>query len=179
MKIPPFTVNTTYNSSLLCFDTMQPPLSTVRMEYMFHSASSFTGEGIEGFVTDSLTDLHGAFFKTRALKETLNLSSWNTSQVVDFSQTFYGSNLVDGGVGAWDTSNALNMEVRRILVFNDIRFKSYIDGLCHYVLRTQHRVGHVVTGYVRSVHTIQRKHWFMADLEGDIVSPNVLRCFPV
>ena len=81
------------------------------MEYMFHSASSFTGEGIEGFATTRLADLHGAFFKARALKENLNLTSWNTSQVADFSQTFYGSNIADGGVGAWDTSNAVTMQV--------------------------------------------------------------------
>ena len=104
------------------------------MEYMFHSASAFTGEGIEGFVTDRVTDLHGAFFKARALKDTLNLSSWNTSQVVDFSQTFYGSNVMDAGVGAWDTSNALNMEVCRIIVLND----THTGELCHDLVPAQH-----------------------------------------
>lgn len=83
------------------------------MEYMFHSASSFTGEGIESFLTSRVTDMHGTFFKARALKETLDLSGWDTSQVVDFSQTFYGSSIVNGGVGVWDTSNGLTMQVRR------------------------------------------------------------------
>jgi len=83
------------------------------MEYMFHSASSFTGEGIESFVTTRVTDMHGTFFKARALKENLNLSGWNTSQVADFSQVFYGSSIVDGGVGAWDTSNGITMQVSR------------------------------------------------------------------
>jgi len=81
------------------------------MEYMFHSASSFTGDGIENFVTTKLLDIHGAFFKARALKEDLDLSGWDVSKVTDFSQTFYGSNLVSGNIGAWNTTNGLTMQV--------------------------------------------------------------------
>lgn len=82
-----------------------------RMEYMFHSAASFTGEGIEGFITSSVTDMHGAFFQARALKEDLNLSGWDVSKVVDLSQLFYGSNVVNGGISGWDTSAAVTMSV--------------------------------------------------------------------
>ena len=77
---------------------------------MFHSASSFTGDGIERFITSRVTDLHGAFFKARALNERLDLGRWDTGQVVDFSQLFYDSNIVDGGVGSWNTASAVTME---------------------------------------------------------------------
>jgi len=79
-------------------------------EYMFHSASSFTGDGIENFMTSRVTDMHGAFFEARSLKEDLDLSRWDTSLVIDMSQLFYGSNLADGGVGNWQTGSAVTME---------------------------------------------------------------------
>jgi surface protein len=78
------------------------------MSYVFLGASSFTGKGVSNFDVRSVLDMHGAFYQSPLFDA--DLSTWQTGNVVDMSELFYGASSFRGtGIAAWDTSKVTLM----------------------------------------------------------------------
>ena len=78
------------------------------MVFLFYGATAFTGKGVSNFNVSNVEDLNGCFYE--ATKFDANLTLWDTSKVVDMSETFYGASSFQGvGVTAWDVSSVTNM----------------------------------------------------------------------
>lgn len=82
--------------------------SATELVFLFYGASSFTGKGVSNFILTNVEDIHGCFYQ--ATKFDANLTLWDTSSVVDMSETFYGASSFQGiGVSTWDVSSVTSM----------------------------------------------------------------------
>jgi surface protein len=82
--------------------------SATEMVFLFYGASAFTGRGVENFKLTNVEDIHGCFYQATMFDA--NLTAWDTSLVVDMSETFYGASSFQGiGVSTWDVSSVTLM----------------------------------------------------------------------
>ena len=70
----------------------------------FQGATRFTGSGLEGWVTTSVTDLRNTFHGASMID--VDLSGWNVAKVETLHATFYQATLFRGaGLDRWNTSS--------------------------------------------------------------------------
>lgn len=95
---------TSFNSDLSAWNTSR----VTDMSYTFLGAVSFEGKGVSNFNLSSAKDIHGAFYLCSMFDA--DLSSWETGNVVDMSELFYGASRFRGlGVSTWDVSKVTLM----------------------------------------------------------------------
>ena len=70
--------------------------------YMFDSASSFTGAGLENWNVATVKDMVGTFRNTAVFNG--DVSGWTTTSALDLSLMFELAVSFDKNLAAWDTS---------------------------------------------------------------------------
>jgi hypothetical protein len=76
---------------------------------MFRGAESFTGEGLDVWITSSLTDLSYTFVK--ALNMNSDLTAWNVDKVTTMLETFRGAaKFVGTGLSAWNVAKVTTLD---------------------------------------------------------------------
>lgn len=73
----------------------------------------------------NVTDMGGMFGFCTSLNTVPNMNSWNTSNVVNMQQLFYGAENFNENIGNWDTSKVENMN---LLFANAKKFNQQIGG---------------------------------------------------
>ena len=91
-------------TSKLCTYINNKPI--ISMRYMFEESQSITLD-LSSFDTSNVTDMSGMFYNSKAT--TLDLSSFDTSNVTDMSGMFSNSKAVTLNLSSFDTSNATDM----------------------------------------------------------------------
>ena len=75
-------------------------------------ASAFTGDGLEKWITTSVTSLASTFYISGWSGSSMeaNLGNWDVSKVTDLTGTFWGSSRFTGkGIDRWDTSSVTTL----------------------------------------------------------------------
>ena len=76
---------------------------------MFYYCKSLTTLDVSNWDTSNVIDMYYMFYNCNSLK-TLDVSKWDTSNVTNMHNMFYGCNsLTTLDVSKWDTSNVTNM----------------------------------------------------------------------
>ena len=91
-------------TSKLCTYINNKPI--ISMRYMFEESQSITLD-LSSFDTSNVTDMSGMFYNSKAT--TLDLSSFDTSNVTDMSGMFSNSKAVTLDLSSFDTSNVTDM----------------------------------------------------------------------
>ena len=77
-------------------------LEVTNMSYMFWGAKSFN-QDISSWNTSNVIDMYGMFWGAKSFNQ--DLSSWNVSKVKDMYAMFYGAKSFNQDLNSWDTSN--------------------------------------------------------------------------
>ena len=91
-------------TSKLCTYINNKPI--ISMRYMFEESQSITLD-LSSFDTSNVTDMSAMFYNSKAV--TLDLSSFDASNVTDMSAMFYNSKAVTLDLSSFDTSNVTDM----------------------------------------------------------------------
>ena len=83
-------------------------LPIVSMANMFYNSQA-TSLDLSSFDTSNVTNMYGMFLRSQAT--TLDLSSFNTSNVIDMSGMFFNSQATTIDLSNFDTSNVITMEL--------------------------------------------------------------------
>ena len=78
------------------------------MGFTFLDASKFLGEGIDKWITSSVTDLSSTFNGASAMNS--DLGGWSTSKVTLLYGTFqFATKVIGNGISNWDVSKVKDM----------------------------------------------------------------------
>ncbi|GGD02976.1 BspA family leucine-rich repeat surface protein [Enterococcus wangshanyuanii] len=81
--------------------------NVTQMRFMFRNTSNLTSLDVSNWDTSNVVDMFGMFDAVKVTE--LNVSNWNTSKVTDMSNMFAGAdNLANLDVSNWDMSNVVN-----------------------------------------------------------------------
>ena len=80
----------------------------VTLDKAFSGASKFAGDGLNSWITTSLTDLYGTFEGARKMNS--NLSGWRVAKVTTLANMFHGASKFAGeGLESWDTTSVTTL----------------------------------------------------------------------
>ena len=78
------------------------------MNYMFRNAELFEGNGLESWITTSLTSLHYTFRGAKLMNT--NFASWDVSKVQNMGNLFFQASVfVGNGLETWQTGAVTSM----------------------------------------------------------------------
>ena len=84
--------------------------SNLNMYGMFSNASSFTGKGLDTWITSNVTNMTSMFANDLSNANfSTNLSSWNVTSVTNMSQMFQNCIRFDTDFSLWNVSSVANM----------------------------------------------------------------------
>ena len=80
----------------------------VTLDKTFRDAFKFAGDGLNSWITTSLTDLYGTFEGAREMNS--NLSGWRVAKVTTLANMFHAASKFAGeGLESWDTTSVTTL----------------------------------------------------------------------
>ncbi|MCE6056415.1 DUF285 domain-containing protein [Mycoplasmopsis agalactiae] len=83
------------------------PSVVTSLESTFSGLQSATVSGIESWNTSNITNLSNTFYGAKNFDQ--DISKWDTSKVTDMSATFYGASKFNSSLNAWKTDKVTTM----------------------------------------------------------------------
>ena len=103
-KFAPYDIIITEDSDFSLWASLTP--NVTNMNSMFKDCDGLTGLGLSSWVTSSVQDMSGMFFRATAFNGVI--SNWDTSNVTNMTQMFRGATSFNQDL-SWNTSSVVNM----------------------------------------------------------------------